>query len=469
MAADPLDRLVRHLLETPADAVPEPVIAHSRDLTQDTIACIYAGSTAAGIDAMLELASLWGGTPQATILGHSRRTSVPFAAQLNAAMGHARDYDDTHDEAVHHGCVTLVPALLAVAELLETAVDSPPWLPVRPIGGREWLAALGLGLDVANRFGLAFVPWLHTGWLPTTLWGPLSCAGAISRLLRLDHQQTRHALGLAYAQVHGNRQALIDGALAKRLQPGFSAFAGVQAAFLAARGISAGHDIVSGDYGLAALYTQGQVDLDCLTRDLGQSWETLRVSLKPYPSCRCTHPVIDAALALRQGEALDPAEIVSGHIALPPVSMGQIGQPFQLRDNPTVDAQFSAQFTAALALLEGRPRLDHFTAQAVRQASLVQALAARLTTSVHCPDTRGLVPIDLSLTLRDGRTLTHRIEEPLGSPANPLSADAARFKFRDCLGLARSPWSEAEQDHLLRVLSILPELASLAPLRELLR
>jgi len=462
---DPIVHLVRHAVGTDSRSLPAPVLTHAADLLLDTLGCILCGSSAEGIGELRQTLLFWGGAEQATVFGFGDRTSAPWAALLNSGMAHANDFDDTHDPAVNHGCVTLVPALLAVAEAscASTGESAGPFFR-RPVTGREVLAALAVGLDVSNRLGLAFIHYLHTGWLPTTLWGPFACAAACGRLLGLDEEAMRHAFGLAYAQVHGNRQALADGTLTKRLQPAFSAVAGVQAAFLAAAGVTGPRNIVAGRFGIPELYTAGKVDLAHLTEGLGERFETANVSIKPYPCCRCTHAVIDAALRLQAQHAFDWRDIAAGAIRLPPNSMGQIGGEFRLRDNPTVDAQFSAQYTAALAFVKGCPRLDDFRQQSVVANADVRELAPRFGVAQFEPDNPGLAPIEMSVTLRSSQTFDIRVEAVKGSPANPLSEDELLAKFDDCVDHAVRPYSPSARERIADAAHRIAELEDVSAL-----
>lgn len=454
---DQIDPLVRHTATVRIEDIPEEVMQWSAVLFQDTIACILAGGTAEGVSAIRENIRLWGGNPQATILGFGGKTSAPQAAFINAVAGHARDYDDTHDAAIHHGCVTIVPALLAVVELM--AFDSLPEngnIPKRSVSGREFIAALAVGLDVANRIGMAFIPYLHTGWLPTTLWGPFGCVAACGRLLGFDETKMANAFGLAYSTIHGNRQALVEGQLAKRMQPGFSAQAGVQAACFAAGGLTAATGIIDGVFGIPALYTNGQCDRHWLTENLGTVFETSRVSLKPYPSCRCTHGVIDAAMFLRKEHAVAADEIETGTVFLTPKAMGQVGRPFEIRNNPTVDAQFSAPYTAALTFLDGKVALDDFNPETVRSREDARELAKRFSCVEFEKDAPALIPVKMELVLKDGRRMEVRIETLKGSAGNPMDEVEMKIKFNDCLNHAVRDYSDEGKEELFARLQDIP-------------
>lgn len=285
------------------------------------------------------------------------------------------------------------------------------------------------------------------------LMGAFGCVAAGARLLKMDEKQTSNAFGLAYSQVHGNRQALVDGALAKRMQPGFSAFAGIQSLFMGMNGITGARNILNGAFGVSELYAHSNIDIEYITNDLGNSFETSNISIKPYPSCRCTHAVIDAALKIKKENDFEASEIISGEIFLPPVSMGQIGNAFEVRKNPTVDAQFSAVYTAALSFIKGVPELDDFDARNVISAKDVISLASLFKTVEFKKESRELVPVEMMIKLRDGRILKACIDDPLGSPGSPMSQKDILFKFNDCLEHCVKQYSAEQKDALLNTLN----------------
>jgi 2-methylcitrate dehydratase PrpD len=446
-----IDAIVESAATITADEIPYQATLKAIDLFVDTIGCIFAGSTAEGINELKKTVLYWSTSPQATILISGEKTSAPYAALINSVMGHSRDFDDAHDLAANHGSVVMVPALLATAEACSLRNNTAPVSPFRhnQISGKELIAALAVGLEVTNRLAMSFAKYLHAGWLPTTLWGPFGAAAACGRLLSLSKEKMHHAFGLAYSQIHGNRQALIDGSLAKRIQPGFSAMAGLHSAFLAASGITAAKNVISGDFGIPILYTGGNIDTEYINTGLGLFEETMNISIKPYPSCRCTHAVIDAVLAIQKQYMVSWNDIESGIIYLPPNSMAQIGKPFVIRNNPTVDAQFSAQYVAALTFIHGKPRIVDFETEKIISRQEVIQLAHRLLPVEFEEETVEIGLAELEISLKNGQVLHYRIEKVKGSPANPLSTEEQESKFLDCLDKSGRIYSWKEKKSLL--------------------
>jgi len=446
-----IDALVKGAATITADEIPEQTIKKAIDLFVDTIGCIFAGTTADGIAELKNTILFWGYTPHATVLVSGEKTSAPSATLINSVMGHARDFDDTHDLAANHGSVVVVPALLATAEACSRRNKTATANPFRreQVSGKALIAALAVGLEVTNRLAMAFAPYLHAGWLPTTLWGPFGAAAACGRILHLSNEQMHNAFGLAYSQIHGNRQALLDGALAKRIQPGLSSASGLQSAFLAANGITAARNIISGDFGIPVLYTEGKMDNRYIDTGLGSFEETMNISIKPYPSCRCTHAVVDAALDIKKQQILSWQDIESGEIYLPPNSMAQIGQPFTIRDNPTVDAQFSAQYVAALAFIYGKPRIADFHTDNVISRTDIIRLASRFTPIEFEERIVEIGLAEIIITMNNGQHLHSRIEKTKGSPSNPLTPEEQEVKFMDCLDNSGNTYSNKVKHSLL--------------------
>ena len=83
--------------------------------------------------------------------------------------------------------------------------------------------------------------------------------------------------------------------------------------------------------------------------DLGERWETLRIAIKPYPSCRYSHAPVDALIALRDEHAIDWHDVESVEVGLSRTGRDLIGDPEDEKQRPAtyVDGQFSMPFCAA--------------------------------------------------------------------------------------------------------------------------
>ncbi|MDP6366724.1 MAG: MmgE/PrpD family protein [Nitrospinota bacterium] len=457
---DPSEKLLAWYADLRFGDLPAEAVEASRTFIIDTIGCALAGSSAPLNAELVERHLRWGGAPEATVLVYGNRLPAPAAALLNAAMIHSNDYDDTHDPTAIHVFVTLLPAMLAAAESLG-----------RPTSGKDFIAALAGAAEVTIRLGNSVRDHIHAGWLPTTVFGAIGAAAGAAKITGLGESGVLDAAGLGYAQTHGNRQALLDATLAKRLQPAFSAQAGVQAAALAEIGATGPRRLAEGADGIFELFGGGKGDPEALTEGLGERWEMSRISVKPYPCCRSNHGVISAAEEARDKlGAFTAGDIESVDVWVTRYSYSMVGQPFEIRQNPQVDAQFSAQWTSAHTLLHGPPGIASFEPQRVVSGNAVKTLAER--TRVHIweggegvPDSDA--PFRLSRVaarLKDGRAADVTHERVKGSPEWPLTNEERRAKFTECAGCAARSLDPARVAEALAALEAIQEQPNIAPL-----
>ena len=350
-------------------------------LTLDALACAYAGSN----------------TPVGEILGRwaaqgdmdSRRQAL-----LMAALTHITETDDLHRASVTHpGCV-VVPAVLSLGEKLGS-------------NNHQMLAAILQGFEAMCRIGAAVGPAHYRIWHNTATCGPFGSAMATASLLQLDAAQTLDALGNAGTQASGFWQFMESGAMSKHLHAGRACESGWLAADLAASGLHRPGANSGRPQGIFCRHVRRPRARTHARRSRAH-WQLRLTSIKPWPSCRHTHPVIDCALEIHElldGQAVERIEIKTYQAAL------------DVCDNPAPESEYQAKFslyhTAAIALLDGAVGLESFTAQARQR-------------SETCARSRG-----------DGRrSLRVQLSRFLGRRSDRDRCSGARFKVsrRDCKG-----------------------------------
>jgi len=399
----------------------------------DTLSCALAGSSAKAIAEVSGLVREWAGAPQAHMLVFGGQYPAHQAAWVNGGMSHARDYDDTHDAAILHAGVTAVPAAIAAGQLRGK------------LSGADLIAAVAAGLEVTCRLGVAIqVDIIESGFIYTSLLGYFGATAAAGRALGLTPEQMVNAFGIVYSSVAGNHQVTRDASLMKRLQPGLAAQAAVVAVQLARKGIRGAQGVFEGADGFFRVYLRGRADGEVVRRDLGQRYELLNLSYKPYPCCRDTHAAVDAVLALRaqlKAPAQDVESIRVG-VTAPGYQMVCVPEAVRLAPRTIVEAQFSIPYTVAAAWIDGKLGMGHFLDESLQRADLL-ALAARVQPHVdeeidrHW--SRFVTPARVIVRLRDGRTETLRVDYPKGHPRNMMSKAEFAAKTADCAGFVAVP------------------------------
>lgn len=345
------------------------------------------------------------GAPAATVIGQATRTDPMTAAFVNAIAANLLDYDDTHLATVIHPAAPIFPPLLALAEQ-------------RGLSGTAVLHAFLLGGEVACRIGLGVSPGHYDrGWHITATTGVLGAAAGCARLLGLDAVRSAHAIGLA-ASLAGSIVENLPTA-GKNLGVGNAARHGLQAALFAEAGWQAAPTAIEGSLGWARAMGDAP-DLAAMLEGLGDRWEIARNTFKPYPAGIVFHAVIDAAIALREAASLDAITAISvaGDALL-------LARGDRVVSNAR-DARVSIHHCVALGLVRGTAGVADFEEPAVADPALA-AMRARVRAELDPTLPRGAARV--TLTLADGRSLTHTVETPLGSEAKPLSDGQLEAKF----------------------------------------
>ena len=408
--------------------LPPEVVRTVKLFTLDTLGVIGGAAKAPGMRALIAALTAWEAEGVATLLLDGRKVNPVSAAMANGAAAHSLDFDDQHDPARIHAFCVVLPAVLAAVEAraAESASATPS------IDGKRLLTALAIGVELFCRLGLTCYNSLGKGWHPTTALGTIASAAACAYLFGLDEGKTLDALGLAFTQLSGTTQFIADGALAKRMGPGFAARSGVLAAHLARHGLTGPSRFLEGNAGLFALYERGEVRPEILFDDLGLQWRLLDLSMKPYPCCRCTHTVIQLALDCRD-EGLTPDQIASGEIELGRVNRQIVGARFDNgHPNPVVHAQFNAAYCFAAALVDGAVSIETFAPERIRADDL--AWGSRFTSVESATiEATDIAPAAIRLTWRDGRVIEMSRETIKGAPNDPMTDTEVIDKFRRCM------------------------------------
>ena len=446
------ERLANFVVETTMAAVPSQVSTRAKEAMLDGLGCALVGSPTPSGKLMTQYVRQRSETPRASVIGSGFKTSAPLAALANATLAHALDFDDVNWSMSGHPTVPLLPAVLALGQELQAA-------------GAAVLLAYILGFEVETKIGLGVNPRHYDlGWHATSTLGTLGAAAACAKLLGLDVERTRIAIGIAASSAAGLRQNF--GTMTKPLHPGQAAMNGVTAAQLAQLGWTADLNILEAPYGFCQLYAgTDQDNFDHMVERLGHPFELLAtgVAIKQYPCCAFTHRALDGVLALVQQHQLRADAVVGVEC--------QVGRPtlevlIHTRPRTGLEGKFSMQYCLAAALLDKRIDLLSFSDEKVRRPA-AQGFFERVTMRLH-PDaqphgTSGEeLPVLVAITLRDGRTVSTAVPHAKGHPANPLSTIALQDKFEDCA------YGVLERPDIRRVIKLVQDLEQVEDIGKLM-
>jgi 2-methylcitrate dehydratase PrpD len=358
-----------------------------------------------------------GGRAEAAVWGSGERLPLGNAAMVNAFQVHAQEFDPVHEGAVVHAMAAPLACALGWAERAGN------------IGGERLIRAVVGGVDIAATLGLC-------SRAPMRYFRPATCGGfgavaALAVLAGLDESLTRDALGIYYGQCAGTMQAHVEASPQLAMRMGFAARNAVAAVELARRGMPGPRAPISGQFGYFVLF-DGAAD-PAPFDELGRAWRICELSHKPFPSGRATHGGIDGLQRLIATHGVTAPQVTAGRFIVPPLTHRLVGRP-PMAGMTVAYARLCLAYCGAVCLTRGTVGLDDFSSQALANPETL-ALAGRLTVIADGnPDPNALHPIRVELDLADGRRLVCDIADVIGSPARPLSPQAARAKFAACGG-----------------------------------
>src|SRR6185437_9198383 len=245
---------------------------------------------------------------------------------------------------------------------------------------------------------------------------------ACGKALGLDTERMEMALGIVATEAAGIKVEF--GTMCKSLNMGRAAENGLLAAMLAAKGFTGAADAIEGKDGYVQAASLHH-DYTAITQGLGEQFEIMRDTYKPFACGIVIHPVIDAVLQLRRQYALKPRDVRSIAVLANPLVLQLTG-----KKNPQdgLEGKFSVYHSAAIALMRGYAGPAEYTTAAVKDPV---AVALRRRISVQADPKIGEDEATVVITTTDGRVLRKHVEHAIGSAARPLSDDDLDRKYHE--------------------------------------
>ena len=413
------------------EQLPPDVVSVAKEVMVNAAAVGLAGAAQQEGQTLTRFVQDMGGNGRCTIIGKGLRTSPVYAALVNGALIHLLDFDDEIIATGSHPASVVFPVVMALGEM-------------NGLAGRDVLAAFVLGCETISQLRAG----RQIDGDRANVCGATAAAG---RLLGLDAEQLEQALGLAAGGITGTtrREGHLTpvGNLAAQAESfgtwplpaaagaagpgrayhqGQAAMHGTMAAMLAQQGLA----VLAGD--VPQLWPGGA---DRANGGLAAGWGnpyhciSPGASLKLYPCASAAHTAIDAALQLAQQYRIRAEDLVAVRVNVTAAALEAL--PHSTPANGW-QARSCLSYIVAAALTYGQPLIDNFTDGAVADAR-VRELMDRITVDAAEESSHAIPwPCSLSVTLKNGRQLGHRVEFARGQPELPLSPEELDAKFLYC-------------------------------------
>ncbi len=414
-----------------------PEIVHATErVLLDSLACALGASDSPAVRAGRGWAKRIGGTPPATLLGTTQKSSVLGAAMVNSMMVRDLDMNDTYFSHNPAHSSDNLGACLAVGE----AEGSSAMDVIKSI-----LIAFEVQMRMCEFTSTSFFK--TTGWDQTTL-VTLASAAAAGSLLDLDEERLANALAIAgcyptIGEVRVGQMSMLKGASA-----GIAVAHGIEAAYLAKEGMTGPREIFEGQRGMGRQIL-GKCDWDVLIAPFGKDWRLPRTCLKQYPAAYIIHSSIDATLALREENKLKPQDI--GEVVVDAFGwliedmVHGMGGTSRYEIDARETADHSLPYCVAVSLVDGKYNIgqligERWNAPEVREMiAKIKCVHDKAMDARFPPDR----PTRVTIMTKDGRKLVKEVAYPKGDYRAPLSDEELSAKFRT---LSAPVLGRAQQD-----------------------
>jgi 2-methylcitrate dehydratase PrpD len=390
--------LASYIVNSRPEDIPSDVWHEAKRALVNYMGCALGGSGEPAVDIALRA------------LGRRERLDPLYASLMNGISAHVHDYDDTTPKNYGHLTAPAASALFAYAS-------------AHPVSGRDLMHAFVLGFEASSRVANAVYPSHYdAGWHMTGTAGVFGAAAAIGKLLQLNVPQMVWALGLAATQAAGLREMF--GSMGKPFHPGRSAQNGYTAVLLAQAGFTAGVEGIEGPRGFAAVLA-AQSDLSRITTRLGEDFDLRANTYKPFPCGIVNHPTIEAAIHLHDAHTIEGDAIAAVNLRVAPLVLDLCNKQYI---STGLEGRFSVYHGAAVGLVRGKARLQEYTDATVNDPVIRRVrelVVAEADPAVTEDQSR------VRVTLLDGQTHEHFVEQSIGNIHRPLSDRQLDQKFRD--------------------------------------
>ena len=414
------------------DSIPAAVIHEARVRTIDTLGALLGGFFGESCQLTRNLAARMPDATGATVLGTRLRSSPDMAAFANATAARYVEMNDVYHWPGSRGGhpSDVVMPVLAAAEYAGAS-------------GRDFLAAVVL----AYEFYLRLSDTVKEGGFDCSTFAVIGTAAAAARLMRLNREQTAHALSMAATANNITRQVRTGHlSMWKAVAAGHAGRAGVFSAIMAAEGIEGPHLPFEGKHGwcnhVAGAFTLPQMGSPTSPFRIG---DTL---IKQRSSCATTISSILAA------EKASPAlrgrldQVASVNVEVYDTAKKNMGTgEHHWNPQSRETADHSIPYVVAVTLLDGTVTPRQFNDAHIWSPE-VRTLLPKIEV-VENPDYSRIYhtvpvthPTRVTVVMADGEHIVGESGGDKGDLSNRKSDAEIEAKFRgmaeDCLGVKRT-------------------------------
>lgn len=398
----------------------EKVLTSTRYCLLDALGCGLFGSTMPESKKIIVSLTDFYQTNGSPVWGTARRFAPDNAAFICSSFCHMRELDDVHYTILHPGAVC-VPAGFAVAHKKRLNLGS---LILSTLCGVETMVKIAKGIN--------YIEHRRKGWHGTSTCGSFGAAASAGKILGLDEKGMANALAIAGSRTGGLWAFGADGAMSKRLHPGFASRDGVLSAYLASEGITGPMYILEAEDGGFYNATSTDWDLEKAVTTKDNIWAIEEMEYKWYASCKSVHSPLEAAQQIHFKYPEKKIEEISKVIVeVNNTAFKNAGKMYNT--NSIASAQLSIQYAVALGLLGKNGGGEDYTIDCLKD-DIIYCLASKVFVQPNneldiLRSKTNKNGAKVTIFWKDGKISQSMNDSPKGSLSHPLSHEDLENKF----------------------------------------
>jgi 2-methylcitrate dehydratase len=396
----------------------------------DSFGCALGGSQQHDVEIMLKHFKAMGGKKTCTCFVSGWQTNPVDAAFLNALMIRAMDYNDIYWKADPSHPSDIIPAALSIGEQ-------------ERLSGKELIVGTIIAYEIEMRLCEFGEPGIREyGWHHATLTSIASPLVA-GRMLKLTAEQIQQAIGIS-ASPSMCLGAVTAGKLTmmKNTVDPLATRSGVQAALLAQRGYTGPEHSIDGKESFTHCFGKAQVkdgnakfDFSKLTDGLPRSkqdhYKVIDCGMKSFPIEALSHAPLTAMMKIVKEHRIKADDVAEIKVEVIARAADIVGDPAKYRPNSKETADHSLPYSLAVGLVDGMVTPLQFKQERIDDPKL-PAVMDKIKV-VPNQEFESLFPqfqpSQVTITLKDGKSHTQRVDVPKGDPRDPMTEDEIAVKF----------------------------------------
>lgn len=417
-----------------SQAIPDRVIHQAKKCLLDYLGVVVGGAKYLQRQHTEFFETLVKDGGECSVFGTDYKTTALHAAWLNGFSAHVLELDDGHRKGMIHLGASIVSAVLAVTEKERLAFDAV-------------LQGVVMGYEAAVRCACALQPGHKVrGYHVSGTCGTIGSAVGIAFACGYTKEQLKSTLACAVTSAAGVLEIQEEASELKPYNLGRAAMDGLAAAQMGRLALPGPDDILGGKRGLLAVLTDTPVQSH-LTDFSNEDYGIEGIYQKMYAACRHCHPAIEAAVAIRNDNNLQPEQVDRVEVHTYKLAVG--GHDHQEIQGIS-SAKLSTPYSVALAMVKGNAGFEDFN-EANLQDSDILSLTRKVCVvedeqlTAQSPVVRGARVV---VRLENGEEYGKEILYPKGEPESPISLEEIKQKALTLLRDNHNSFTDIVLNHL---------------------